>query len=69
MSRSRTSLTPYAPMMREPDEQGPHRLAARKWHENGAIVLLPESIERLDWQDRQLVRSIAAKLYGQRGPK
>jgi hypothetical protein len=64
--RGRTSLTRYAPLMRDVDESGPHRLAARKWHEDGSIVLLPESIERLDWQDRELVRGIAARIYGQR---
>jgi hypothetical protein len=42
-------------------------MAARKWHEDGSIILLPESVERLPWQDRQIVQGIAAKLYGQRG--
>lgn len=66
MSLNRTSLTRYAPSMRDPDPKGAHKLAARQWHETGAIVLLPESIDRLDWQDRELVRAIAAKLYGPR---
>lgn len=64
---NRTSLTRYAPLMRDPDPDGAHKLAARQWHENGSIVLLPESIERLEWQDRELVKAIAARLYGQRG--
>lgn len=64
--RGRTSLTPYAPQMRDPDPQGAHRLAARKWHEDGSIVLLPQSIARLDPLDRELVQAIAAKLYGKR---
>lgn len=64
--RSRTSLTPYAPAMRDPDPAGAMRLAARKWHDDGTIVLLPASIDRLDWQDRELVRSIAARIYGPR---
>lgn len=64
--RGRTSLTPYAPRMRDPDPQGAHRLAARKWHEDGSIVLLPQSIARLDPLDRELVQAIAAKLYGKR---
>lgn len=52
--------------MRDPDPDGPRKLAARQWHASGAIVLLPDSIARLDWQDRELVRAIAAKLYGPR---
>jgi hypothetical protein len=63
----RTSLTPYAAAMRDPDPDGARRLAARKWHDEGIIVLLPESLARLDWQDRELVRAVAAKIYGPRG--
>lgn len=66
---SRTSLTKYAPLMREPDEDGPKKLAARKWHEDGSIILLPGSIQRLDPLDRDLVNAIAAKLYGKRESK
>lgn len=62
----RTSLTRYAHMMRDEDPNGPKRMAARKWHEDGSVILLPDSIERLDWQDRELVRAIATKLYGPR---
>lgn len=65
--RGTTSLTRHAASMRDPDPDGARRLAARKWHEDGAIVLLPESIERLDWQDRELVRAVATKIYGPRG--
>lgn len=63
---SRTSLTPYAAMMRDPDENGARRMAARKWHEDGTIILLPDSIERLSWQDRELVRAVAGRIYGRR---
>lgn len=66
MSLTRTSLTSYAPMMRDPDENGPRRLAARQWHETGAVVILPESIDRLAPLDRDYVRALAAKLYGPR---
>lgn len=64
---NRSSLTRYAPLMRDPDPDGAHKLAARQWHENGSIVLLPESIAELSWEDRALVQAIAARLYGQRG--
>ncbi len=60
------SLTRYAPRMRDADPNGAHRIAKRQWHEQGAIVLLPDQIARLPWQDRELVRAIAAKQYGPR---
>ena len=63
---SRSSLTRYAPLMREPDPNGAHRLAKRQYHETGAITFLPDQIARLPWQDRELVNGIAAKLYGPR---
>lgn len=64
---SRTSLTKYAPQMRDPDPDGPHRLAARKWHQDGSVVILPESKARLDRLDRELLDAICARLYGKRG--
>lgn len=64
---SRTSLTRHAPGMRDADENGPRRLAARKWHEDGSVVLLADSVRRLDPLDRDLVRAIATRLYGPRG--
>ena len=63
---SRTSLTPYAAQMRDPDPQGAHHLAARKWHEDGTIILFRDSIERLDWPERELVERITARIYGER---
>lgn len=64
---SRTSLTKYAPQMRDADPAGAHRLAARKWHEDGSVVILPESKARLDRLDRELLDAICTKLYGKRG--
>jgi hypothetical protein len=64
--RGRTSLTPYAHLMRDEEENGARRMAARKWHEDGTIILLPDSIERLAWQDQELIRGIAARVYGER---
>jgi len=66
VSLNRTSLTPYARQMQDPDPVGARRMAARKWHEDGTIILLPDSIARLPWQDRELVERIAGKVYGQR---
>lgn len=63
---SRSSLARYAPLMREADPNGAHRIAKRTWHDQGAIVLLPDQIARLPWQDRELVQQLAKKLYGPR---
>lgn len=65
--RSRTSLTPYAAQMRDPDPDGAHHLAARMWHADGSLVLRKASIDRLDWQDRELLNALGAKIYGPRG--
>lgn len=66
MSINRTSLTPYARLMQDPDENGARRMAARKWHEDGTVILMPESMRRLPWQDRDLIEKIVAKIYGER---
>jgi len=63
---SRSSLARYASLMREADPNGAHRIAKRQWHDTGAIVLLPDQIARLPWQDCELVQRIAAKHYGPR---
>jgi len=65
---NRTSLTRFAPAMQtEVDRAGARKLAARQWRIDGTIVLLPDSIQKLDPLDRELVRAIAAKIYGPRG--
>ncbi len=61
---SRTSLTPFAHLMRDVDEAGARRLAARLWHQEGIIIFLPASIKRLPGLDQDLLMAIAAKLYG-----
>lgn len=66
---SRGSLTRYAPLMRDPDPNGAQALAKQKWHADGSIVLLPCQIEKLDWQDRELLNAIGARLYGPRDAK
>lgn len=63
---SRGSLTRYAPLMREPDPCGAHRLAKRQYHQTGAITFLPDQLARMPWEDRELVNRIAAKHYGPR---
>ena len=61
-----SALARFAPLMREADPNGAHRIAKQQWHQQGAIVLLPDQIARLAWQDRELVQQLAKKLYGPR---
>jgi hypothetical protein len=61
-----TSLTRYAPSMRDADPCGAHRLAKRQWHEQGAVTLLPDQIAKMSWQDRELLLALAARHYGKR---
>jgi hypothetical protein len=61
-----TSLTRYAPAMRDADPCGAHRLAKRHWHETGAVTFLPDQIAKMGWQDRELLNAIATRLYGKR---
>lgn len=68
MTLDRTSLTRFASQMRDPAPDGAHKFAAYAWHEMGMIVFRPESLQRLDRLDRELVEAIAAKLYGKRKP-
>lgn len=64
---NRTSLTPYAPYMQEPDPAGHRKMAARQWRIDGTIILFPDSLKRLDKLDREYIEIIAAKIYGPRG--
>jgi len=63
---TRTSLTRYAPLMRDPDAQAARRRAAGQFHEDGTIILFPETLAKLSWQDRELLIKIAEKQYGKR---
>lgn len=67
--RGQTSLTRYAPLMRDPDPKGAHRLAAAMWHSEGTAIIRAESLARMDWQDRELITAIMTKLYGPRETK
>lgn len=63
---NRTSLTPYARQMQDPDEAAARRRAAGAWHADGTVILFPASIERLPWQDREIIEQIVARVYGPR---
>ena len=66
MTGFRSTLAPYAASMQDPDPAGARKRAAKAWHEDGTIILLPDSIARLNWQDREFVRAVASKVYGKR---
>jgi hypothetical protein len=53
--------------MREPDPNGPQRLAKQRWHDAGDLVLFAGDIAKMDWQDRELIHAIGTKRYGKRG--
>lgn len=61
---ARTSLTAFAPSMRDPDPQGA-RIAARElWKRHGIVVIMPGDCTGLD---RDLVEAVANRLHGRRG--
>lgn len=63
------SLTRFAPLMREPDPNGAHRLAKRQYHETGAITFLPDQLAQMPWQDKEFLNALASKYYGKRSPQ
>lgn len=61
-----TSLTRYAPLMREPDPKGASNAAKEAWLEHGIVVLFPEQLKQMGGLERQLVEAVADKHYGKR---
>jgi hypothetical protein len=61
--RSRTSLTPFAASMRDPDPEGARRAARALWRDHGIIVIMPGDCQKLD---AMFVEAIANRLYGDR---
>jgi len=60
----RTSLTPFAASMADPDPQAARRFAAQLWQERGAIVIFPDQLKAMDGLERQLFEAVATKNYG-----
>lgn len=63
---SRTSLTRYAPTFRDIDPDGARKASAAAWHRYGTVSVPADVLKTLPWQDQDLLRKIAAKLYGKR---
>ena len=43
----------------------PERVKREGWHEQGVLAVSPDD-HRLTWPERELVRQLGEKLYGQR---
>lgn len=63
---SRTSLTGYAALMRDPDPKGAANAARELWAAKGIVVLFPEQMKSMAGLERQLIEAIANKNYGKR---
>ena len=61
--RSRTSLTPYAGSMRDPDPEGQRRAARQLWHSRGIATIFPGDVSGMD---REWIQAIANRVYGKR---
>jgi len=62
---TRTSLTPFAAQMRDPDPEQARKVARRLWHEHGIVAVMPGDCEKLD---AVFVEAIGVRLYGRRRP-
>jgi hypothetical protein len=63
---SRTSLTRYAPQMRDPDPAGARIKAGEMWARQGIVVLFPDQLNQMAGLERELIQAVAAKHYGKR---
>ena len=68
MSRFRSPLGRYAPLMADADPSAHLRMAKKAWHENGIVILFPDQIEKdSGWSAAQEARNLATRCYGKRG--
>ena len=63
---TRTSLTPYAASMRDPDPDGADRYAREAWHRHSVVVFTAGQLARMPWQDREILTSVAERVHGKR---
>ena len=59
----RTSLTPYAASMADPDPHSAKRFARQMWRDQGAVVLMADQVAKLEWQERELVMALAGPAH------
>lgn len=60
-----TSLTRFAPLMREPDPAGARRAAKQLYDERGILVIFPDDV-RDGKIDQMWIEAIGKRLYGGR---
>ena len=66
MTLKRTSLTPYAASMADPDPKGAKKAARQLWQGMGVVTLFPDQLAALSWGDRNMIEVIATQHYGKR---
>lgn len=65
---TRTSLTPYAASMREPDPQAAFDLARQAFHCDGIVCIPLASLEaRCGWVAAKHLRQLGDQYFGKRG--
>jgi hypothetical protein len=62
----RTSLTPFASSMADPDPAGARNYAGTLWRQHGIIALFPDQLRDMGGLERQLLEAVAVKHYGKR---
>ncbi|WP_298165081.1 hypothetical protein [Novosphingobium sp.] len=63
MTLTRTSLTPFARSMRDPDPAGARRVAQELYDEHGIVVIFPNDVAKVD---AMWIEAIGKRLYGRR---
>jgi len=60
---SRTSLTPFAASMRDPDPNGAKRAAQELFDQHGIVVLFEHDLRAMGTLERHLIEAIASRIY------
>lgn len=62
--RSRSSLTPFAHLMRDPDPAAISRIGALLWHQFGIVCIDPTKFK--SWADQKQAEILGEQAYGPR---
>ncbi len=62
--RGRTSLTAFAPLMRDPDPAAISKIGALLWHQFGIVCVDPAKFK--SWADQKQAELLGAQAYGER---
>lgn len=69
MTINRTSLTAYAPSMRDPSDQNARKEAKQAFHKSEGKIILINTEWLNGWGDRQQAILLGEKLHGKRSAK